>query len=377
MANIVRICLTMLVVLALPILGLFISGKPISEDFNPLPIPLIPGERSLVWGIFAIGVSLVALTLIPFIRRFGSFSAPSDPPIQANHKLPWWGWGGGLWVLGGWTLAWSRFGWMEPIQPHTFPILWFGYILLINSLTFQRKRQCLMLNHPKFFGKLFLLSAGFWWAFEYLNQFVQNWHYIGIPTAHVWEARIWMTIAFSTVLPAVLGTLEYLASFPRLATPFQKWHAISIFDTPNNGWIFFLIGSLGLLTIGLWPTILFPLLWVSPLLIFVGLRMIFWKRTLFSSLASGNWVSIVLPALAALICGGFWEMWNAYSMVHWEYTIPYVHAFQVFQMPLLGYAGYLPFGLECVVIVEVCFGHTEVNHILASSSLSEKITGDF
>jgi hypothetical protein len=43
-------------------------------------------------------------------------------------------------------------------------------------------------------------------------------------------------------------------------------------------------------------------------------------------------------------------MWNYFSLAKWEYSIPLVHRFEVFEMPLLGYAGYLPFGLECLVI---------------------------
>lgn len=43
-------------------------------------------------------------------------------------------------------------------------------------------------------------------------------------------------------------------------------------------------------------------------------------------------------------------MWNAYSLVHWEYSIPYVHALPIGEMPILGYAGYLPFGMECLTV---------------------------
>jgi hypothetical protein len=43
-------------------------------------------------------------------------------------------------------------------------------------------------------------------------------------------------------------------------------------------------------------------------------------------------------------------MWNSNSLNRWEYEIPYVHKFTIFEMPLLGYAGYIPFGLECVVV---------------------------
>ncbi|HBH80389.1 MAG TPA: hypothetical protein DDY39_11240, partial [Nitrospira sp.] len=63
---------------------------------------------------------------------------------------------------------------------------------------------------------------------------------------------------------------------------------------------------------------------------------------------------IGVPALAALICGIFWELWNWKSLAHWEYALPFVHRFPLFEMPLLGYAGYLPFGLECVVVADLC-----------------------
>ena len=67
----------------------------------------------------------------------------------------------------------------------------------------------------------------------------------------------------------------------------------------------------------------------------------------------GDWRPVVSAALAALICGFFWEMWNYYSLARWTYSVPLVQRFPVFEMPLLGYAGYLPFGLECVVAGEL------------------------
>ena len=57
-------------------------------------------------------------------------------------------------------------------------------------------------------------------------------------------------------------------------------------------------------------------------------------------------------AVGALICGFFWEMWNFWSMAKWVYAVPFVQKFHIFEMPILGYAGYLPFGLECAIIAE-------------------------
>jgi hypothetical protein len=74
------------------------------------------------------------------------------------------------------------------------------------------------------------------------------------------------------------------------------------------------------------------------------------QENIFSPLARGDWRGVLSSALAALICGFFWEMWNDYSLAKWTYQVPFVQRFQVFEMPILGYAGYLPFGLMCAVI---------------------------
>ena len=46
-------------------------------------------------------------------------------------------------------------------------------------------------------------------------------------------------------------------------------------------------------------------------------------------------------------------MWNFYSLARWEYAVPFVQRFKVFEMPLLGYAGYLPFGVECLAVADL------------------------
>ena len=57
--------------------------------------------------------------------------------------------------------------------------------------------------------------------------------------------------------------------------------------------------------------------------------------------------------IAALVCGFFWELWNWHSEAKWIYTVPGVERWHLFEMPALGYAGYLPFGLECLLVVEL------------------------
>jgi hypothetical protein len=74
------------------------------------------------------------------------------------------------------------------------------------------------------------------------------------------------------------------------------------------------------------------------------------EQTIIHQMGSGDWSVAAASIQAALICGLLWEMWNFFSLAKWQYSIPYVHRFLVFEMPILGYAGYLPFGLECTVV---------------------------
>jgi hypothetical protein len=249
-----------------------------------------------------------------------------------------------------WLFAWTRFPWFAPLQAYTFAPLWLGYIVCVNSLTYTRTGGCLLMNRPRFFLSLFPLSSLFWWFFEYLNRFVQNWHYRGVESFSPGEYIIHASLCFSTVLPAVQSTEEWLASFPRLAAPLKYWRPVSVRNPTIWGWLLLALAVPSLAGISIYPDYLFPMLWVAPFLIIIGVQAICGEDALFRDLAGGDWCPVWLPSLAALFCGFFWEMWNFKSLAHWEYSVPFVQRFHLFAMPVLGYGGYLPFGLECMAV---------------------------
>ena len=357
--NCLGILLTL--ILGLPLAGLLLAGYSLPPHLTIFPIPTEPGTSSFSWRVWGILALLIAVALIPAVCRLVKFPFMARRKSFQHWPFPWWGWMALLWVAGSWTLAWTRLSWFEPLQPYTFPLLWFGYIFTLNALTYQRSGQCMITHRLRFLGQLFLLSAGFWWTFEYLNQFVENWHYVNLPDTSHFKYFLHTTVAFSTVLPAVLSTYEWLATFSRLTLPFTNWRPLPWMIHQKSGWIFLSVGSLGLGLIGIWPTILYPLLWLSPLGILVGIQFLWKGTTCLQGLVRGDWRPVILSGLAALMCGFWWELWNAYSLVHWEYTIPYVHAFKIFEMPALGYSGYLPFGLTCLAITELDLSY-QSNH---------------
>lgn len=335
----------------LPLLGVLAAGQSVRRywEFPPLTRYVVhaPFSPLLFTGLALLGLLVAAFFCLQIRRKK---DAPPGISTPSRYPFPWWARLGLLLLLAGWIMAWNRFPWFTPWQPHTFLPLWLGYILAVNGLTQARTGSSLLTRRPGFFLTLFPLSALFWWFFEYLNRFVQNWYYVGIEDFSALAYVLHASLSFATVLPAVLSTEELLATFARLTEPLQAAWPIRRRGGKAPAVIMLLASAAGLAGIGLRPDYLFPLLWLSPLLIITAGQKLTGRATVFDSLGRGDWRPIWLPALAALCCGFFWELWDFKSQAHWVYSIPYVQKFHIFEMPILGYLGYLPFGLECKAV---------------------------
>jgi len=332
-----------------PVAGIGLAGYPLERylQFPPREDYVIHAPFS--WPVF-IGYAVFTITIVlPFFLR-GIRQIGRTAYLRSDtFPFPWWGWLGVVTGVFAWILAWNRFSWFSTLQPHTFIPLWLSYIIVVNALNYRYRGRCMMLHRPWFFCILFPVSALFWWFFEYLNRFVQNWHYAGVEFG-AWEYFWYATLSFSIVLPAVLGTRDLIFEARWLQAGFRDFVPLRSPRPKLTAWGALAVSGCALAGIGVWPNYLFPMLWVSPLLIIVSLQALAGDAHPFQGVRSGDWRLVVSSALAALVCGLFWETWNYYSLAKWEYTVPYVNRFSVFEMPLLGYAGYLPFGLECSAI---------------------------
>uniref|UniRef100_UPI0030EBE9AF hypothetical protein n=1 Tax=Rhodohalobacter sp. 8-1 TaxID=3131972 RepID=UPI0030EBE9AF len=85
--------------------------------------------------------------------------------------------------------------------------------------------------------------------------------------------------------------------------------------------------------------------------------------------SNGDLTLVWSSAMAALYCGFFWEMWNFYSEAKWIYNVPWVERFYLFEMPLLGYAGYLPFGVICALISQSLFATLHRDHTITEEHI--------
>ena len=348
--------ITGLVLVGAPLAGVWLAGQPLGAYLQLPPRPA-PGEPAgFSWTAFWLLAAFVVAAVAPFVWRLLSTPAPAPGPATSRLAFPIWGWAALLWLAASWALAWTRFPWFESFQQHTFTPLWIGYIGVVNAITMRRAGSCLPSREPARFAALFPLSALFWWFFEYLNRFVANWRYTGIEEFDALEYTFFATLAFSTVLPAVTSTAECLGTLPRVSTAFAHWHPLRVPRPRFAAALALALTTLSLAALGVFREYVFPLVWISPVLVMICLQALGGRATVLAPLASGDWRGIGSFTAAALVCGFFWEMWNYGSLARWEYSIPHVDGFRIFEMPLLGYAGYLPFGIECAAIAALVLG---------------------
>lgn len=340
------------ILIGAPLAGVWLAGQPLSPYLELPPRPGPAAASGFSWTAFWALAALVLVAVAPFVRRLLA-APPAAHAAGARRDFPRWGWAAAAWLAASWVLAWTRFPWFEPFQQHTFTPLWLGYIGVVNALTVRRMGGSLLTRSPLKFAALFPLSALFWWFFEYLNRFVGNWRYVGIEDFGAVEYALFASLAFSTVLPAVASTAELLGTSRRLHAAFALWRPLRAPRPRIAAALVLGVTTLSLAALGVFRDFLFPLVWISPALVIVSLQALGGRPTVLAPLARGDWRELVAYPAAALISGFFWEMWNAGSLAHWEYSIPYVDRFRIFEMPLLGYAGYLPFGIECAAIARL------------------------
>lgn len=247
------------------------------------------------------------------------------------------------------AVAWSA-SWTErtPLAHHTFFPLWLGYVLTVDGIVFQRTGTSLFSRSRARFVALFFASVPLWWLFEAFNARIENWRY-ELPGQYSWmRYHAEASLAFSTVAPALFETAELVRSF-RSLNRFDRTVRLS----PGPfGWMLFSIagGVMIALVLG-WPATFFPLVWIGLFFLIDPLVHLAGGRSIAGQVERGQWSTVIALFGAGLTCGFFWEMWNSRAMPKWTYDIPYLERFHLFEMPLLGYGGYLPFALETYALV--------------------------
>jgi hypothetical protein len=269
-----------------------------------------------------------------------------EKPLQ-RYLLPYRGLLGLLLIAIAWPLS------QQTSQNLFFP-LWFGFILLVDGLVLRRTGTSLVVRSPRIMVVMFIVASPYWWAFEGINEITRNWVYVTTEQddgglVSIIEA----SFSYSTVIPAVFEVSELIGSFSFIKR-FSRLPAL-VLGRPQI-MLAAVFGVVSLVTMLIWPTYLFPMTWLSLFFIFDPINNLAGRPSIIAQVRNGDYRTVVAFALGALVCGFFWEMWNRDASVSWEYNIGYLDFARIFQMPLLGYGGYLPFGLETYAVFHFVAG---------------------
>jgi hypothetical protein len=248
-------------------------------------------------------------------------------------------------ALAGWALALMGVlaGW-EPMATWLYHFAWWPYIFFLDGLHFFLKGESWLLNRPKDFLCVLPWSVTFWLTFEALNLVLLNWRYVGV-VSHWWSRWPGYALAFATVLPGVLLTaqvLEALGAFaevPGRRLKLGPWPLWSL-----------LLGTAFFVLPLAFPRVAFPLMWLALIFLLDPFSLLLGGESLIARVAAGERREALCLLSAGLICGFWWELWNFPAHSKWVYALPAFQFWQVFEMPLLGYLGFLPFALECRVM---------------------------
>ena len=348
---------------------------PRTEDWGLHPENLWNVRRPFNWGVFVGMAIFTFVCMFPLVRRCCRSAKRSIDNCQGNERsignceivdcqgnvrtFPRWGWWGVSLLVVSWVIAWNRF---EIFRPHNlqvmlsyFPI-WIGFIVTMNALTKWRSGHCPLTDHPWLYLATFPASALFWWFFEYLNRFVWNWYYLGVGDLSAVEYIVYATLCFASVLPGVYAVAEFLGTFRFFDDRNCDGMARVNVRSTTSRIVLAILSAVGLVGIVFCPDYVYPFLWISPLMVFVLVQVLLGEPSVLDRLARGSWGLVFRFEVAALCCGFCWETWNYYALAKWVYAVPWVHGFQVWEMPLVGFAGYLPFGVECAAVIAWIYG---------------------
>ena len=218
----------------------------------------------------------------------------------------------------------------------------------MDSLNFRRNGTSPLSESRTIFFKMAFFSVFLWLIFELFNLRLTNWSYFSVPESR-WVRWLGCFLAFATVIPAVKEFSVFFESYLKE----KKLLGFRLKTTPVVFRLSYLLGMLGCLLPLVWPKLFFPLVWLFLIFLCDPINYRLNNRSLLKDFEKRDWSRFWSWVLAGFANGILWEFLNFWSGSHWEYSLPYFNFGKIFQMPVLGYLGFLPFALEIFVVYEL------------------------
>jgi hypothetical protein len=358
------ILLSFAAIIFLPLIGSYIHHQgQFPAGFFAYPMLAPKPKAPFSWPIFGLvaagGLALICLYLFPHWFGFKKTPALHEPNVK-RVNWPLWFWIGLAAFGSSVLLLWTRsHGPVLFLHWSDFPLFW-GLVLMIDGWVYVRNGGKSMVSHrPQELVGIGVSSAMGWMLFEYLNFFVDdNWYYPFGDIIDREQFLLYAIIISTGLLPLAFVFYDLFNTVPVLKRRFTEGPKIVLGEGLKT--VLLVLSIVSLFAAGLLPNVLFFTLWVSPAVL-IGLvldKIGVW--TPLRSIGRGNWRPTLVFALTYLAAGLCLECENYFSAARangmatfseqpafWQYNLPYVNRPHLFEMPMLGFFGYMPFGLYC------------------------------
>lgn len=365
MKNKKLLLVSFILIFAVSLAGSYIQHDGFPPGYGMFPaqeVGEVPGFNEIYFGL-ACGVAVIISVFLLFPGIFGFKKvSPVAETSKPKGEYPSWFMPSLIVMVLSWFFMWAPWEWAYPIAVYTFVPLWWSFIFFLDALVYARTNgQSLIATRPATMRIMAIASSFSWFVFEYENFFVlSNWYYPHTELLTNFGNITWQLASYTTVLPAIFEWYLLLKTFKSLDLKYTQGPKIG-FSRPI---LYFLLvmGLILLFLMGYFPHILFWVLWVCLVPVLVPAMSIKGYWTPFTPIArKGDWSFMVLIAVATMFNGFVWEFWNFGSEYfkdyfptnpnYWKYAVPYMDKWHFFsEMPLLGYFGYLFFGVVCWVL---------------------------
>jgi hypothetical protein len=352
------IALVAFVVLFVPMLGaLLLYGghlPPGFFNFPPIAATPKPGFNQYIFiGLLIACLFFIVLYIQPW--WFG-FKKTAEHGIEKKGNLPFWFYPAIVVSVVDAIVLWGHLG--KPrilIEMGFIPVIW-GFVIALDAIVYKRTQgNSLLGKSPKTMLWVALCSAIGWGYFEYLSLFVGvNWYYPQAKLLGTLGFYVYAFVGGAALIPFVFEIYSFLNTLKIFKKRYSLGPKISI--KRKYQWVFLVLSIITLYLISYFPYILYPFIWLSPVLILSLVFDMVGIWTPFRPIAEkGDWNPLALIGLSDLLQGLTCEMTNYLSAQHhpfnnivpgyWKYSIPYVDTWHVFEMPFEGLFGYLPYGI--------------------------------
>lgn len=237
------------------------------------------------------------------------------------------------------------------------PLCWTGLLFLLDGILHRPNRRegaawhSPIRSRPWRFAAIYLLSIPVWLVFDWVNfWFIDAWRYHGLPEDFFIRYAGYF-LAFGAICPGmflVADIVQRKGLAHLRCRPFDPGPAVCVTLVLIGGamalYPFLVRDPVGSLT--LWLGWFFLL---DPINERLGVPSILgdWRRGRYGRTAS--------LMIGGAVCGLMWEFWNYWAMAKWTYNLPFLGSLEsisYFEMPAIGFLGFLPFALECWAMVQ-------------------------